>query len=177
MEVEAYFSDPATTGLASARTVEKDHGRIETRTTSVSHDVSWLTGERRHPGEPRLPGLKCLIRSITQVERNGKVSQDARYFIASARLTPERAAQAIRNHWEVESLHWVLDVVFREDQSRLRRGRGAQNMALVRRLAFNMVRAGKGATPLKQPEKPQPGAQSNSKPSSPPNPVNLDSLP
>jgi predicted transposase YbfD/YdcC len=148
-EVEAYFSDPATTGLASVETVEKDHGRIETRTTAVSHDVSWLTGDRRHPGEPRLPGLKSLIRSIAQVERKGKISQEIRYFIASAPLTPERAAQAIRNHWGVESLHWVLDVVFKEDQSRLRRGYGAQNMALVRRLAFNMIRAGKGRYSIK----------------------------
>jgi predicted transposase YbfD/YdcC len=74
---------------------------------------------------------------------------DTRYFIASACLTPERAAEAIRSHWGVESLHWVLDVVFKEDHSRLRRGYGAQNMALVRRLAFNMVRAGKGRHSIK----------------------------
>lgn len=148
-EVEAYFSDPATTGLAAVQTLDKDHGRIETRTTTVSHDVSWLIGDRRHPGEPRFPALASLIRATTQVERRGKVASDTRYFIASASLTPERAAEAIRNHWGVESLHWVLDVVFKEDQSRLRRGYGAQNMALVRRLAFNIVRAGKGCHSIK----------------------------
>jgi predicted transposase YbfD/YdcC len=148
-EVEAYFSDPATTGLAAVRTLDKDHGRIETRTTTVSHDVNWLIGDRRHPGEPRFPTLASLIRTTTQVERKGKVARDTRYFIASTPLTPERAAEAIRSHWGVESLHWVLDVVFKEDQSRLRRGYGAQNMALVRRLAFNMVRAGKGRHSIK----------------------------
>jgi predicted transposase YbfD/YdcC len=148
-EVEAYFSDPATQGLACVQTLDKDHGRIETRTTTVSHDVNWLTGDRRHPGEPRFPKLASLIRTTTQVERKRKITSDTRYFIASAPLSPERAAKAVRSHWGVESLHWVLDVVFKEDQSRLRRGYGAQNMALVRRLAFNMVRAGKGRHSIK----------------------------
>lgn len=148
-EVATYFGDPATTGLASVSAVDKDHGRIETRTTKVTHDVGWLTGDRRHPGENRFVGLASLISSTTQVERQGKVTRDTRYFISSAHLSPERAAEAIRNHWGIESLHWVLDVTFKEDQSRLRRGHGAQNMALVRRLAFNMVRAGKGKRSIK----------------------------
>jgi predicted transposase YbfD/YdcC len=148
-EVAAYFDDPATQGLTTVRDVDKDHGRIETRTTTVSHEVGWLTGDRRHPGEHRFPNLKSLVRATTQVERNGKVTAETRYFISSARLTPQRAAEAIRSHWGVESLHWVLDVIFKEDQSRLRRGHGARNMALVRRLAFNMVRAGKGKRSIK----------------------------
>lgn len=148
-EVVTYFDDPATTGLTLVSAIEKDHGRIETRTTTVTHEVDWLSGDRRHPGEHRFAGLKSLVRSTTDVERHGKVTRDTRYFIASARLTPERAAEAIRNHWGIESLHWVLDVIFKEDQSRLRRGHGAHNMALVRRLAFNMVRAGKGKKSIK----------------------------
>ena len=148
-EVAAYFADPATTGLARVEAVDKDHGRIETRSTTVSHDVGWLTGDRRHPGEHRFAALTSLIRTTTQIERKGKVTHDTLYFIASARLTPERAAEAIRHHWEIESLHWVLDVIFKEHQSRLRRGHGAHNMALVRRLAFNMVRAGKGKRSIK----------------------------
>ena len=148
-EVVAYFDDPATTGLLRLETLDKDHGRIETRTTTVSHDIGWMTGDRRHPGQHRFPKLACLIKATTQVERKGKITRDTRYFIASAALTPERAAEAIRSHWGIESLHWVLDVVFKEDQSRLRRGHGAANMALVRRLAFNIVRAGKGKRSIK----------------------------
>jgi predicted transposase YbfD/YdcC len=148
-EVETYFADPATSGLRSVTAIDKDHGRIETRTTRVSHDVGWLTGDRRHPGEHRFPSLGSLVQTTTQVERRGKTSQETRYFISSARLTPERAAEAIRGHWGVESLHWVLDVIFKEDLSRLRRGHGAQNMALVRRLAFNIVRAGRGKRSIK----------------------------
>ena len=148
-EVATYFADPATTGLLGLEVTDKDHGRIETRTTTVSHDVAWMTGGRRHPGEHRFPGLACLIKATTQVERHGTITCDTRYFISSAALSPERAAQAIRSHWGIESLHWVLDVIFKEDQSRLRRGHGATNMALVRRLAFNIVKAGKGKRSIK----------------------------
>ncbi len=148
-EVETYFSDPALFGLPSVTMTDKDHGRIETRTTRVSYDVGWMTGDRRHPGEHRFPSLASLIQSTTQVERGGKTTRETRFFISSARLTPERAAEAIRGHWGVESLHWVLDVIFKEDLSRLRRGHGAQNMALVRRLAFNLVRAGRGQRSIK----------------------------
>lgn len=148
-EVRAWFDDPLVR-TAQVSTVEKDHGRLETRTTWVSHDVDWLSGDRRHPGEPRFPDLKALVKTTTRVERrDGRLSEEVRYFIASAPLTPERAAHAVRAHWGIESLHWVLDVVFREDQSRLRKGHGARNMALVRRLAFNMVRAGKGKRSIK----------------------------
>jgi predicted transposase YbfD/YdcC len=68
-EVAAYFDDPAATGLATVTALDKDHGRIETRTTTVSHDVGWLSGDRRHPGEHRFVGLKCLVRAVAQIER------------------------------------------------------------------------------------------------------------
>jgi predicted transposase YbfD/YdcC len=148
-EVERYFADPATTGLESLEITDKDHGRLETRRYLVSHDVDWMTGERRFPHEPRFPALNCLVKTATRTEWRGKRTEETRYFIASARLTPQRAAEAIRAHWGIESLHWVLDVIFKEDQSRLRRGHGARNMALVRRLAFNLVRAGRGKRSIK----------------------------
>ena len=148
-EVAAFFAHPPAAGLLSVETVNKDHGRIETRTTTVSHDVSWMTGNRRFPGEHRFAQLASLVKTTTQVERRGKATCDTRYFISSAILTAEQAAEAIRSHWGIESLHWVLDVAFKEDQSRLRRGHGATNMALVRRLAFNIVRTGKGQQSIK----------------------------
>lgn len=75
--------------------------------------------------------MQSLIKTTTTTEWRGKVSEETRYFISAARLTPERAAEAIRSHWGIESLHWVLGVI-KEDQSRLHRGHGARNMALVR---------------------------------------------
>ncbi|SDF12516.1 ISAs1 family transposase, partial [Rhodospira trueperi] len=143
-DVVRYFEDPETTGLDTVESIDKDHGRIETRRTTVSHDVAWLPSDRRYPDEPRFPGLKTLVRTTTRTERRGKVTEETRYFISSAALSPQRAADAIRGHWGIESMHWSLDVTFKEDQSRLRRGHGAQNMALVRRFAFNIIRAGRG---------------------------------
>jgi predicted transposase YbfD/YdcC len=148
-EIESFFIDPAATGIETIRDLDKDHGRIETRTVSVSHEVNWISGSRRHPGEPRFPRLATLIQATTRTESRGKISEQTRYFISSARLTPDQAARAVRSHWGIESLHWVLDVVFKEDLSRLRKGHGARNMALVRRFAFNMVRAGKGKHSIK----------------------------
>lgn len=150
-EVEAYFAEAPSDELQTEQAVDKDHGRIETRTTSVSRNVGWLLAEehRRYPGHPRFPTLKSLVRTTTRTEHKGKTTEQTRYFISSAALTPERAAYAVRAHWGIESFHWVLDVVFREDLSRLRRGHGAQNMALVRRFAFNIVRHGRGKRSIK----------------------------
>lgn len=148
-EVATYFDDPETAGLQTLEITDKDHGRIETRTYTVSHDVAWLSGDKHYPDEPRFHALKCLVKTTTQTEWRGKLTNETRYFISSALLTPQRAAEAIRSHWGIESMHWVLDLIFKEDQSRLRRGHGAQNMALVRRLAFNLVRAGRGRKSIK----------------------------
>lgn len=148
-EVVRYFDDPASTVSTSGAKIDKDHGRIESRQTWVSHEVGWLNGDRRYPDEPRFHALKSLVKTTTQTEWRGKMTEETRYFISSAALTPERAAGAVRAHWGIESLHWVLDVTFKEDLSRLRRGHGARNMALVRRLAFNLVRAGRGKRSIK----------------------------
>ncbi len=172
-----YLADPATAGLNTIEVLDKDNGRIETRTTTVSHDVGWLTGDRRHPGEHRFPALRSLVKTVTRIERGGKTTQETRYFISSALLTPERATEAIRSHWGIESLHWMLDVVFKEDQSRLRRGYGAQNMASC--VASPSIWCGpkKENDPSKQPERRPDGTPTPSRPSSAHTRVNLDSMP
>jgi predicted transposase YbfD/YdcC len=148
-EVARYFADPATSGLETIEITDKDHGRVEVRTYVVSHDVEWLSSDRRYPGEYRFAAVKSLIKTTTSTHWRGKTTCETSYFISSAALPPERTAEALRAHWGIESLHWVLDVIFKEDQSRLRRGYGAQNMALVRRLAFNIVRARRGKKSIK----------------------------
>lgn len=176
-EAATCFADPATPALPTVTPVDKDHGRIETRTTRVSHDVAWMMGERRHPGGPRSPALASLIQTTTRVERRGKTSEETRCFITSARLTPERAAEAIRAHWGLESLHWILDVIFKEDQPA---SDAATAPATWRSCegspSTSCERAGENA-PSKPPAKPQDGAQTSSLPSSNPKCVNLDSLP
>ena len=138
-EIEALFAeaDPATLDTD----VDKGHGRIEQRTIAVAREVDWLKGERRFPGELRLPQVACLVRVCSRTELKDRGRFETRYYISSAPLTAARAAEAVRGHWRIEnSLHWVLDVVFKEDQSRLRKGHGARNMAVVRHFALNLVR-------------------------------------
>ncbi len=138
-EVEAAFAEA--TALDTHADLDKGHGRIEERRTTVLRDTDWLDGTRRFPGELRLPGVACLVRAETRVERRGTTSTETRYFVSSRALAAADAAAAVREHWAIENrLHWVLDVTFADDQSRLRKGNGARNMATVRHFALNLVR-------------------------------------
>lgn len=149
-EVEACFNDAPPQTIASHVEHDKGHGRIERRAVAVIHEVDWLSGDRRFPGELRLPGVACLVRVQAAVERAGQMRSETRYYISSAALDAPRAAQAVRGHWGIENrLHWVLDITFREDQSRLRKGFGARNMAVVRHFALNLVRAAADGKSLK----------------------------
>jgi predicted transposase YbfD/YdcC len=140
-EIEDYFADAPAQTLGTVTDLDKGHGRIEERVVTVSCETDWLSSNRRFPGELRLPGVKAIIKVRSRTELKDRCRTDVRYYISSASLTPETAAQAIRGHWGIENrLHWVLDVVFREDQARLRKGHGAKNMAVVRHFALNLVR-------------------------------------
>jgi predicted transposase YbfD/YdcC len=141
-EVERYFDDAPAQSLDSVTDLDKAHGRIEERAVTVSRETGWLAGDRRFPGELRLPDATTIIRVRSRTSLKDKSRFDTRYYISSATLTAERAAQAVRGHWLVENaLHWTLDVIFKDDQSRLRKGHGANNMAIVRHFAINLVRA------------------------------------
>ena len=138
-EVEAAFAEAPV--LETCVDLDKGHGRIEERRIAVLREVDWLESERRFPGELRLPGATCLVRAETRVESRGATRTETRYFISSRALTAPGAAAAVRGHWAIENrLHWVLDVTFADDQSRLRKGHGARNMATVRHFALNLVR-------------------------------------
>jgi predicted transposase YbfD/YdcC len=149
-EIRRYLDDPAATIHSRFETTDGDHGRIEVRRHMVSHDVDWLTTARRFPGEPRFPGLRAIAVVEAEVERNGSISLERRYFLSSMPLDARLFAYAVRCHWHVENrLHWVLDVVFHEDLSRLRSGAGPQNMATVRHMAMNLLRGPKDKHSLK----------------------------
>lgn len=139
-EVEAAFA--AATALDTHTDLDKGHGRIEERRMAVLRETNWLEGARHFPGEPRLPNVACLLRAETRVESRGATRTETRYFVSSRALSPADAAAAVREHWAIENrLHWVLDVTFADDQSRLRKGHGARNMATARHFALNLVRA------------------------------------
>jgi len=130
---------------------DKGHGRIEQRTVSVISEIEWLNGERRFPGELRLPRAATIIRVQSHAELSDRCRFETRYYISSAALSAKLAGQAVRGHWSIENqLYWVLDVVFADDQSRLRKGHGAKNMAAVRHFAINLV------TGAAEPESPPP---------------------
>ena len=117
-------------------TIGKAHGRIEKRQYWYTHDIQGLGTLERWPG---LKGMVMCRATRTQADQT---SVEDRYFITSCiHHDVEKIAAAVRNHWAVEnSLHWVLDVVFLEDQSRIRKGHAAENMAAIRKIAHNALK-------------------------------------
>ena len=116
---------------------EKDHGRLETRRAVFVADVAWMDKPMRD-GWKKL-GAVGMIEAEQEIK--GKVSVERRYFIASAGVkTVEQFADAVRAHWGVEAMHWVLDVTFREDDCRVRKGDSARNLSAIRKFALSALR-------------------------------------
>jgi predicted transposase YbfD/YdcC len=117
-----------------------DHGRIETRKLWVCWDVEDLLGKDL---ADQWPGLKALIAIERTRELNGKTSRERHYYISSRdrRTKAKGLAAYIRGHWSVENnLHWQLDVSFNEDQRRVRKGHGAENLSRLTRIALNLLK-------------------------------------
>lgn len=118
--------------------VDKGHGRIETRRCFVSNQIDWLSQK------DQWAGLKSVVMIEEAQESNGKISTESRFFISSLPADAKRIADAVRSHWLIENgLHWTLDVVFNEDQSRVRKDNAGENMALVRHITLNMLNTAK----------------------------------
>jgi predicted transposase YbfD/YdcC len=148
-EVEDYFRTAPADELVSKTTLEKGHGRIETRTYTASSNVDWIASQRSYPGEPRFTTIKTLVKVVSRAEHADRSTFETRYFISSATRDIDRMAQGVRGHWGVESMHWLLDVEFKDDLSRYRTGHGAKNMAVLRRFALSLVRASKAKGSVK----------------------------
>jgi predicted transposase YbfD/YdcC len=149
-EVADYFSAaPAEELVVKNAEIEKGHGRIEMRTYTASSNVDWIVSERSYPGEPRFTNIKTLVKVFSRTEYADRCSFDTRFYISSAVLDIDRLANGVRGHWGVESMHWLLDVEFKDDLSRYRSGHGAKNMAIVRRFALGLVRADKSKHSVK----------------------------
>ena len=151
---------PTDLSIQRSRTVDGDHGRIETRCYAICHDIDWLFSDRRYPGEFRFPGLAAIgmVESVT--ERNGTIEREKRYYLSSTRLDVDSFARVVRGHGGIENrLHWVLDVVFRDDLARLRSDHGPANMAVIKHTALNLLTQAKPAISLKNRRKKAAGNQ------------------
>lgn len=129
---DAYTFDTATT-------VDKGHGRIDVRHSWLVTDPQVLDNFRT---TDRWAGLQSIAK--VQAERylsTGETSVEVRYFISSLNTDARTMLETIRTHWHIENrLHWVIDVCFREDDSRLRKDHGAHNFAILRRIAHNLLK-------------------------------------
>lgn len=140
-EVRSYFDTAPSGEVGRSETIGKEHGRLEIRTHTVSHAVDWVASERAYPGAPRFPKLSTIAMVESRIERGDKIESERRSYISSRVLSATAFAEAVRSHWAIENnLHWTLDVTLKEDQSRLRAGHGATNMAVIRHFALNLVR-------------------------------------
>lgn len=139
-DISFFFDDAQEHGFKDiehsyCKTVDKGHGRFEVRRywLSPAKEIS-----ERNPSWRDLNGIGMVE---SERHENDKVSVEKRYYIASITSDVERFAQAVRNHWGIEnSQHWVLDIAFREDEQRMRIGNAAENAAILRRIALNLLK-------------------------------------
>jgi predicted transposase YbfD/YdcC len=115
--------------------VEQGHGRLESRTYYQMTAPSYLHGRSEWKG------LKTIGAAVRVYEENGVEKRDIRYYISSLHRNGQQFARAVRNHWGIEnSLHWSLDMTYREDESRVRNRTFAQNLSWLRRLTLSLIK-------------------------------------
>ena len=138
-DIKLFFNDEQLTQhLDSYEETDGGHGRVEERRCTVTDKIDWL--QERHDWQ----GLKSIVKIESLVEEKGKRREETRYYITSLAAAPQKILASVRSHWAIEnSLHWVLDMSFNEDQSRIRKENAPQNMAVIRHLALNMLRNSK----------------------------------
>lgn len=134
-DVSLFLDDPKAVADSAPSAVDGDHGRIETRTSTVSTDIAWLQEDHAWPG------LAAIGKVVRTREVGAKMTTETAYYLLSTPLSAERFSTVARHHWGIENrLHWVLDVTMNEDQTRNRKDHGPENLALLRRLALNLAR-------------------------------------
>jgi len=134
----------ADTTISQDTTIDGDHGRIETRTTTVIHDVGWL--QARHDW----PGLNAVVMVESSREVGGKTEQETRFYITSLVLLAHLLGPVVRSHWSIEnSLHWIMDMVFRDDEGRVRTDHAPANFAAIKHMAQNLLRNAPGKSSMR----------------------------
>ena len=144
-ELEAWWHKVERDGLSEENYAEytdisSGHGRIETRRCcQMLIDTTWLAKDYRWTG------LKSIIKisSVILEKTTEKITKEERWYISSLDLNAEQALTSVRSHWQVESMHWTLDMTFREDESRIRKGNGALAFNVMRKIALNLFKQDK----------------------------------
>lgn len=122
------------TTVSQDKTVDGDHGRIETRRTTVFHDVGWL--QERH----NWPGLKGVAMVESERRIDAKVERETRFYITSSTDQADKLGDVVRRHWSVESMHWIMDCLFRDDECRVRTEHAPANFTTIKHIAHNLLR-------------------------------------
>jgi predicted transposase YbfD/YdcC len=141
-EVKAWFAANAFALGAPLRpffdAFDESHGRLVRRRVFACPNLGAFATLADWPGLAAV----LAVETIRGIPGRGKVTAEIRHYLSSAKRPPEALAAAIRSHWRIENgLHWVLDVTFREDASRVRERNAARNLALLRKIALNLARA------------------------------------
>lgn len=122
------------TTVTRAEAIDGDHGRIVTRRTTVFHDIDWL--QDRH----NWPGLKAVVMVQSERDIDANVEAETRFYITSSTETADKLAEIVRHHWAVESMHWLMDCVFRDDECRVRTEHAPANFTTIKHMAHNLLR-------------------------------------
>lgn len=120
--------------ISQDKSVDGDHGRVETRRTTVFHDIGWL--QERH----NWPGLKAVVMVDSERDSGAKVERETRFYITSSTEKADKLGLAVRRHWAVESMHWLMDCLFRDDECRIRTEHAPANFTTVKHMAHNLLR-------------------------------------
>ena len=116
------------------KTQEKAHGQIETREYYQTEDIKWLSQKKNWKG------LKSIVMEKKRIEKAGKTTYEYRYFISSLKTDIKEAGRAVRGHWSIESMHWHLDVTFREDANTTIDKMAAQNLNIIRKWSLSILK-------------------------------------
>lgn len=131
---EQKANDFKDTTISTHESIDGDHGRIETRRTTVFHGIGWL--QERH----NWPGLKAVAMVESERRIGEKVERETRFYITSSTDKADKLGAAVRGHWSVESMHWLMDCLFRDDECRVRTGHAPANFTTIKHIAHNLLR-------------------------------------
>lgn len=147
-DIKDYFEDETLPISQEWEESDKGHGRIEYRKCRVTDDIDWLQDQHQWPA---LKTIACVYSKREFINSDKPTTADVRYYISSLPANAEQIAKEARKHWSVENqLHWVLDMTFNEDGSRIRNDHAPEIMSMIRKWALNIINQLKGTLSVKR---------------------------